>query len=968
MNGILSEIQGVPGEPQGSPGFQRLFLIFLFFAIPVFLAILGNGILAMEVEDSLKLDAENRLDDAINKIEADKDPVLYLSGLFNRVERKVFSGDTPIENWKKVVPILRKRFAGSIETFVLDGSGNPVKEWCDRLVPAVLAKKFFESYRAFLFEKRPLSEVAQSFMRSFMGQHMPIDRVSHGFLNFAVPPPRIRYVYFSRPHPQGMFMIFLSPNKPMEEIVLRDQTAQFNRSGGPVKLCVTFRHEKAHRILQKLSYVKPLPVSFWQAMRQARNGKRWFDETLLAHRQLFPRLGIAGCVQTKIPTGAFEPALRAAMLTLLALGFFGFLLKTVLSHEDLFHSVRFKLLIAFLYAVLVPLITMGMTARSFLKERRVVLENETHQRVERGLLAFDRLFERQQTVLMDALKNHFIQPDFTASNSFHDFLERFETYRQRYLFDFCRIYDRDGNQRFEFYDPDLPSVFGAQLKLLPKLTKTLMARFYQESALPFQGGSPKAQERSSGKGDSFLAYLNFPYSLFSMLEFHAGSLSLFFSSLPLSDSDEGRLTHMAYFFWYQNKLEWRYIGEKLPSMVRNLRIGDILAWAPGTPELRFPQSFRYACLVNPVLGKVIANSTSFRRVVQHNGLTLLLTGIRGTQLKHFSFLAVTPDLDLQAEIRHLSWKFQFISLALLGACTIIVFLLSRVVLGPLGDLSQGMEAISRRDFSMAIPVNSEDELGRLAGLFNDTLEDLKDLEVARTVQETLFPHSPLDLGRWEIYGTCQPASQVGGDYFDYFPIDENRALLIIGDVSGHGVGAALVVAMAKAIIGHPSTSGKPYEILVSMNTILYSILKRKKMMSCCLALLDQKAGTITMANAGHNFPILLKEGSPKFFELRGFPLGSVRNWRASTQTYDLPGREIILFYTDGLIEAKGKDGNAIGYDRFLQDLPGLVGTSAVATEQAIRAWYRRCARDVPLEDDISIIVVQEKKIAGDSVA
>ena len=244
-------------------------------------------------------------------------------------------------------------------------------------------------------------------------------------------------------------------------------------------------------------------------------------------------------------------------------------------------------------------------------------------------------------------------------------------------------------------------------------------------------------------------------------------------------------------------------------------------------------------------------------------------------------------------------------------------------------------------------------------IFNETIVELKDLELARTIQESLFPKQKLRWGKWEIFGSCRSASRIGGDYFDFFPLDETRAVLMIGDVSGHGVGAALVVAMVKGVVHHPATLKDPARILGILNHLLLLILNRKKMMSCCLGILDCSNDSLSLANAGQTYPIMVRGQSSSFLELKGYPLGSVKNWKANSSSVSLQKGDVIAFYTDGLIEATDSARKPVGYDRFSQTLPELLGIGACETEGKIREWHQNLSPTDPPEDDISLIIVQE---------
>lgn len=937
-----------PSDQEWLPWLKRFGSGFLFLAVPLFLAFFGNQILFLEIEDTSRGEAETRLEEALSRIESERNPQEFFSRFFQRFEKKLFEGADPKDFLKQGAPFLRKKFPGMIELVFLDGSGKPVQEFCDKMVSQTLLRKFYEAYKVFLSERKPLPETVKSFMKSFLGEGVPTERESHGYLTFASAGDT-RMVYFSRPNPRGMLILFLKADLPLTEMALQDSVKRLNRQSKGTKLCLAWRGEGAATVLNRLGVGRGWIPSLWSGLERSKGEKVWVRDLLLGYRHLFPSLWVVGCLTFQGTGPDMLPWVGGILLLVLVLRCLSALLmKAFAGVREILFSVRFKLLAAFLYAVLVPLMIMGMTARTFLAERRTVMEQNTHEKAEKALVALDDRYMLHDVFLRSSLGTCHFAPDFSASDTFRDFMDNFRAYQARYRFDFCRVFDHAGREVFEFLQPDLPvATRESQLKILPKFVKNVMDRFSL-------GGV-----NADLKGDPILATLGAAPTPFSNVKVMVGKSKYHFISIPLGNS-ENQMTHIAFFSWNQKNLQEWYLRKHLVSFARSQDLGIFLSWPTGSPETVFPRDKRYFGLLNSFSDNVISSSKSFRTVSRFGGQRLLVTGLRGSRMSQFSFLVATSDLKIQAEIQDLAWKFQFVTCIILGISVIIVFILARLFIQPLGELARGMKAISNRDFSVILPVGADDELGRLAYLFNATIGDMKDLEVAKNVQESLFPRQPLMLGSWEIFGSCLPASQVGGDYFDYFLLDPDRALIIIGDVSGHGVGAALVVAMAKAIIGHPATSGNPMEILASLNTILLAILKRKKMMSCCLALLDRRSGLLTVANAGQSYPVLMGEGPPKFLELKGYPLGSAKNWKATTQAYGPLGGGLVLFYTDGLIEALDRRGNQIGYDRFLAVLPSLAGNSAVETEKSVRAWHASLAGSGLPDDDISLVVVQEK--------
>ncbi len=934
-------------------GGRRFLAILFFLGIPFFLSLGSNHLLFEATIDTKRVAAEFLLEETFNRLEADKDPVAHFSRFFQRIEKKTFSTEDSQKTWLPIASFLKRRYPGQIETVFLDGTGTPVAGLCDRQVAKPLSRQFFKSYQILIRDKEPLTSVAKSFMRSFLGRFVPLDQAIHGRLVLSTGRPNRQYIYFSPPSSKGMIVLFFKPLKTIEEIAVEEKVSRLNRTQYNLRLCPVVRGERSEKAIRKLSLKGLIDMPFWKEIGRSPKGKRWFGDVLIGKRVLFSHLWIVGCM--RISRDFFGPVARGSVFLpflLLILACLAFLISRLSPIDSFLGSVRFKLLLSFLYAAVVPLLIMEITSNSFLEERRLVLEEQIHRKSEASIIAADRRYNARKKNLEEEITKHFFASDYLASDSYGDFLLRLEIYRKKYGFNAVRIFDNSGKLAFDYQDPALPPIFTGQLQAIVKTSQKTLQALRPENKNPV---------RNSGdiEGLGFPEEFRSEFTYFFFQEVRMGPMDIIFASLPLGD-EKNQIKGIAYLIWLQKNFAFDYIKKTIPLDFGDREEGECFAWAIDDNQVNFPPNFRFFRLAIPLMNKVVSSIRSFRTGVFFKGRKLLLTGLRGSCLKDFAFLKVVPTSSIEQEIRDYSWKFRFIAIAIIGLCVIVGFFLARFFIVPIDNLSEGLMAISNRNFKFEIPVLAEDELGNLARLFNEAMGDLKDLEVAKTLQESLFPRKSLEIGKWQIYGSCLPTTQVGGDYFDYFAIDDRRVILIIGDVSGHGVGAALVVAMAKAIIGHPSTSGKPFEILVSLNSILFSILKRKKMMSCCLALFDLAGMTLTLANAGQNYPILLKEGTPRFLELNGYPLGSTKNWKAATRSYPSHPGEVTLFYTDGLIEALDKSGDQIGYDRFLEALPSLIRHSAIATEGAIREWHNEMTGNSAPGDDISLVIIQEQ--------
>jgi len=153
---------------------------------------------------------------------------------------------------------------------------------------------------------------------------------------------------------------------------------------------------------------------------------------------------------------------------------------------------------------------------------------------------------------------------------------------------------------------------------------------------------------------------------------------------------------------------------------------------------------------------------------------------------------------------------------------------------------------------------------------------------------------------------------------------DGKMAVLIGDVSGHGPSAALVVAVAKGLVVHLAEQFNPSTALTSMNQVFMTLLQKKKMMTAFFLVVDSASSTMVYANAGHTYPNLVKKGELTVIEQASFPLGvRIRPIYTNIQM-NLDLNDTLILYTDGLVEARDLTGISIGYERFMEIAPSKI--------------------------------------------
>jgi serine phosphatase RsbU (regulator of sigma subunit) len=290
-----------------------------------------------------------------------------------------------------------------------------------------------------------------------------------------------------------------------------------------------------------------------------------------------------------------------------------------------------------------------------------------------------------------------------------------------------------------------------------------------------------------------------------------------------------------------------------------------------------------------------------------------------------------PLGDGLREIRHAAFRNFGYGLALIGVALIGIVPVSRRMTRDLAALTRGAERLASGDLDTRVRARSHDEIGRLAETFNRMAHDLqahqqrlveqerlrKELELGRRIQAELLPHAALRLTFGEVAGLSIPAREVGGDFFNYFPLDEHTAAFLVGDVSGKGVPAALLMANAQATIRALLPLQRDLSALANrLDQEIDLSVPPSTYLTLFIALLDGRERQIQYLNAGHNPPLLLRsDGSIAELETTGRPLGLLAGGGYETRALSVTGGDALFLYTDGLIECENAHGEPFGRER-----------------------------------------------------
>jgi serine phosphatase RsbU (regulator of sigma subunit) len=235
----------------------------------------------------------------------------------------------------------------------------------------------------------------------------------------------------------------------------------------------------------------------------------------------------------------------------------------------------------------------------------------------------------------------------------------------------------------------------------------------------------------------------------------------------------------------------------------------------------------------------------------------------------------------------------------------------------------------------------------------------QELQVARRIQQASLPKEVPTLEGWQISPYYQPAREVGGDFYDFFELPNEHLGLVVGDATGKGVPAALVMSSARSMLRAlaQASESSPGVVLRRANDPLVMDIPANMFVTCFYAVLDLNSGSLTYANAGHDLPYLHRNGEAEALRARGMPLGLMPGMSYEQKEIELDAGEAALFYSDGLVEAHNSEGEMFGFPR-LRALIAEHGEEGSLEDVLLEELYSFVEEGWEQEDDITLLTLR----------
>jgi phosphoserine phosphatase RsbU/P len=324
----------------------------------------------------------------------------------------------------------------------------------------------------------------------------------------------------------------------------------------------------------------------------------------------------------------------------------------------------------------------------------------------------------------------------------------------------------------------------------------------------------------------------------------------------------------------------------------------------------------------------------------------------------------------------------------------IGFSLTRTITGAVHSLYEGTQRVMRGDFSHLIKVSGRDQLADLSSSFNTMTQNLErllavakekerlqaEIEIAKEVQEQLYPKTAPVMKTLHIIGMCQPARMVSGDYYDYQAVPGNKLAIAIGDVAGKGISAALLMASIQSALrmelraslervaelaapAHTSVNGfrlSTAQMVSDLNQQLYATTSPEKYATFCLALYDEESGTVTYTNAGHLPPILIRNGVASSLDVNGTVVGAFPFSKYNESKVQLESGDLLVCYTDGITEPENEYGEMFGEERLIELVSKHADREDTKIIETVMEAVRQWTNSPELTDDMTVVLARKQ--------
>lgn len=943
----------------------RALLFSCFMAFPLFLLyteIERHNELGLAARKSqLQQQAQQKLVDFIEAADDTRFFHLLLQRTFSKIHQ---TGNLNADLLKRIAR-LKKAFPDTFSFIVWDKTGNPIASLSDDNRFNFLQKKLYRFWHALLRQTRSTSGAALEseplekelrMLRQFLGPFVPLGHLAKPFLDgtsascFQMHGRGERYLGWVRATENYSIQVYISDrikNRLIGPRVLQKFLT------GKIPFIEFYLLDEVDQQIYPLSGERlsgEIMVNFGKLKSFTPAGDLESADHFFSYQMLNSRWWIAACIEKK-GLGAFEDSGgRAAARTIAALLILAMVLHCFfLTHRNPFNSVTWKLAAVFAYTVFIPAAVFSLLGLDYLSQMEIQVVNNKAVQAFNLLTSIDRQFkgflQTRATGINQDLTDYF-QNREVAKIAPGEFKSIAEELSRRYFTDSITISDPTGN--------DL---------LQSAYSKTIKDQFLRKTAAKeliayLNGHNPDQQLQNMTIAEGFI--LQYALSIRNIVSFTLNNTTFLAYLNTLRGEKNGDFVYLIQAFWRENMLQEEFftrVLDEMPLLANRqllLYFPDARRVIPGDGQIEGLGRF---------LEQVAAHGTSKQKLLRSDGHEFFAYGIKGTNLNEAVLAVLFDHQQLISEISGLRSNIWLLALTSLLMTLGLYKLLSFQVIEPVQALTEGIEMVKHQNFSFRIGNQTGNELGRLSQSIDNTLENLQELEIARTVQESLLPQSSLEIGEFMIRAETRSMSTLGGDYHDFVVDEQQNGIILLADVAGHGVQAALLMSMAKAVmLLHQNDRLSPELLMEKLNATFYTLRKSaiKTMMTGQMFAINGNTSEIRYLNAGHCPPMLVSDQgrtiTPQNFHT--LPFGFMARRSFESQPLNLEPGQMLILYTDGIIEGLNDKNVPLGEAGFIE----LIRRSySQCPDTFLSSLFKACQQWSPVQrDDVTFVLIARR--------
>lgn len=673
--------------------------------------------------------------------------------------------------------------------------------------------------------------------------------------------------------------------------------------------------------------------------------------------------------QIRLGRGNYSAILILAAILALALIGLGYkvLKNKLLKEENNWLSIKYKLVIIFLSSIYMPIISLYTLSYEALAHYETVQINDVKKDLSEILTELDQDFVKKEQEILERFRSIYKDCDWQKMRS----LSRQEG--REVLLKMAKIppdkvndYTKNWINWLDVRDIRLRPVFTlASMEVISyvKDFAKILAGISLRRVLPAM-----VEEHNAGlKGQDIIVADLFENQLVGVADMVEKPDRL----IPHELSND-----MVYWYWnyYNTATGAAYISmntigkrnavEYLESKFTQRHVIDqnyirLFGYMPAD-KLNIPLGVTFNDDILQLLAKSEQSKSVESRVLSFENKDYVAVAAAGSRLKNFFLMGLYPKAFIEHKINNLRNKV-IIAIALVMLFSVFTgLLLAQNFLVPLREFEKGLKALQSRETSYQVKITNKDELGLLGQTFNKIIFEIKDMLLASEIQKCLIPTGHTETSRYSVSIYNKMASDVGGDYADLFALPDNKLIVVVGDVTGHGISSSLLVAMVKASILRLCEKLALNAMFTRLAEMLRDFFKRKKLMSMFIMQLDEEANLLQISSAGHPYPIVSdKKGAIREIVIDAMPLGvSAKRSQYVLQDQQVEVGQTILIYSDGIYEATNTEGEYYGKERLKKLLSANVGLDTEQIKAAVLKDFEEFHGDQELKDDLTLVILK----------